>query len=179
MFAFARGKCGEEVELLVRVGGLGERGCGWVALLPAAMPVCAAAVSYSAEAVDLEESELIRWAKMRVEARDTGAADAWAAATIAAMSEGGGFFEAVGFGPAKTQWSAILRERGRAKLRPEHGWNANGRDSGSWQPLREWFQERLRELEGLSLPRRLEDSALQHVVDHARRTAPESKERSE
>jgi len=179
VFAFGGDPVQEDKVLAARVGSLGERGCGWIALLPGEMPATATGRRSGKASRVVAESKLTKWAALRAEARDTSDADRWARSMIAAMSAGGDFFDAVREGPAKTQWSALTRDTDYATLRDEHGWSAFGGSTGAWQTLKQWLGERLLVLNGGTAGESAKDGAFKRVIDHARRGAPQAKGRDQ
>lgn len=160
VFAFTGPALTEALILPQRKGVYGERGCGWIAAVPGAMPEEAKDIASTRAGTTITaETNLANWANERVKARDTRALDEWVKNAQAVI-------DGVSKGPSKTQWSKVRLDGEEAALKLDHDWDAKVGD----KTLKDWLIAQFTVQK--DWPEHHNRIARKRLVDHARRNAP-------
>lgn len=159
VFAFTRQAPVAAFTLSERYGLYGERGCGWIAVVPAAMPENAREVAAAISDPDGPiETDLNKWASSRVKARDTTALDDWVKKAQTAI-------DGISRGPSKTQWSKVKFDGVENDL-VHADWEKAKVGSST---LRDWLIAEGAKQQ--NWPESHNQMARKRLVDHARRKA--------
>lgn len=167
VFAFTGPACVAAFTLSERYGLYGERGFGWIALVPDAMPQMAKDfASTRAATTIIAETDLTNWASERVKARDTSSLDDWVKYAHAAIDQ-------ISKGPSKTQWSKVELD-GVEKDLVSEDW-VNSKIGGN--TLKAWLIAEGAKQQ--NWPESHNQMARKRLVDHARRKASTGKRENE
>jgi hypothetical protein len=142
-----------------RIGVSGERGCGWIAIVPGTTPTKARDNnSANTDTETAVETDLTKWAGKRVMARDTRNLDKWIKEAQTAIDQ-------ISRGPTKTQWSKVKLDGEESALNLDHSWGIKIGD----KTLKEWLIAQAAAQNDWPEPHK--KMARKRLVDHARRKA--------
>jgi hypothetical protein len=160
-------------DIASRHGNFGERGMGWIALVPDSVNANPPG-TFRRNTISAE-SDLTKWASNRTN-KNQDSLHAWAMSVRKQLEPGGAFHGEIRNWPQNSQWRYLETPESHKKIGEAHGWDAYGQIDGKWVMLGNWLKTEIG-TQGADNPVALRD-AIKSIIDCAKRELGRLKERS-